>query len=230
MNVLVVEDNEVNRDILSRRLERHGFGVAFAPDGATAVEAAAAVSPDVILMDMSLPVMDGWEATRRIKDDPATAHIPVIALTAHALSDDRNRALAAGCSDFLTKPIDFTRLLDAIARHVNGDSHMTVTPSTLLLVDDEEMNRDMLGRRLERQRLPDGARPRTGPTPWRRSTASRLDLVLLDIDDAGHERPGRAPPRSVRCPARPAADHHGHREGPERGRRRGAGPRAPTTT
>ena len=196
MKVLIVEDNEMNRDMLSRRLERHGYGVAFALDGASAVEVAAAVSPEIILMDMSLPVMDGWEATRRIKEDPATAHIPVIALTAHALSDDRDRALAAGCSDFLTKPVDFTRLLDAIARHVNGESTMTAAPSTLLLVDDDEMNRDMLGRRLERS----GYRivmAEDGPQALALIGQQPPDLILLDTMMPGMS--GLEVLRQVRC-------------------------------
>jgi CheY-like chemotaxis protein len=104
--ILLVEDNEMNRDMLSRRLIRKGFEVVMALDGQQAVEAAAAQSPDLILMDMSLPVIDGWEATRRIKADPATAGIPVIAITANAMSGDADKAKAAGCDDFMTKPVD----------------------------------------------------------------------------------------------------------------------------
>jgi CheY-like chemotaxis protein len=112
--ILLVEDNEMNRDMLSRRLIRKGFEVVMALDGQQAVEAAAAQSPDLILMDMSLPVIDGWEATRRIKAAEGTSTIPVIALTAHAMADDRDKALAAGCDDYDTKPVDLPRLLDKI--------------------------------------------------------------------------------------------------------------------
>jgi two-component system, cell cycle response regulator DivK len=112
--ILLVEDNEMNRDMLSRRLVRKGFEVVMALDGQQAVEAAAAQSFDLILMDMSLPVIDGWEATRRIKAAPGTRAIPVIALTAHAMADDREKALAAGCDDYDTKPVDLPRLLDKI--------------------------------------------------------------------------------------------------------------------
>ena len=113
--ILLVEDNEMNRDMLSRRLVRKGYEVVMALDGQQAVDLATSESPDLILMDMSLPVIDGWEATRRLKDTPGTAPIPVIALTAHAMSDDRVRALAAGCDDYDTKPVDLPRLLDKIA-------------------------------------------------------------------------------------------------------------------
>lgn len=112
--VLVVEDNEMNRDMLSRRLERKGFEVVFAEDGSIAVAQAAAEQPALILMDMSLPVMDGWEATRRIKADSGTGNIPIIALTAHAMAGDKEKALEAGCDDYDTKPIDFPRLLGKI--------------------------------------------------------------------------------------------------------------------
>jgi len=112
--VLLVEDNEMNRDMLSRRLVRKGYEVVMALDGRQAVEMAAAENPDVILMDMSLPIIDGWEATRQVKAAPATRTIPVIALTAHAMAGDREKALAAGCDDYDTKPIDLPRLLDKI--------------------------------------------------------------------------------------------------------------------
>jgi CheY-like chemotaxis protein len=113
--ILLVEDNEMNRDMLSRRLLRKGFEVVMAEDGAVGVARAFSEAPAVILMDMSLPVIDGWEATRRLKADPATAHIPVIALTAHAMSEDRDKAMAAGCDEYDTKPIDQERLLGKIA-------------------------------------------------------------------------------------------------------------------
>jgi CheY-like chemotaxis protein len=112
--ILLVEDNEMNRDMLSRRLERRGYEVLLAEDGAQGVETARSAAPDVVLMDMSLPVMDGWEATRRLKAEPATRSIPVIALTAHAMSGDEQRARAAGCDDFDTKPIELSRLLEKI--------------------------------------------------------------------------------------------------------------------
>ncbi|HEY5409360.1 MAG TPA: response regulator [Caulobacteraceae bacterium] len=109
--ILLVEDNPENRDMLSRRLIRRGFEIEFAEDGEEAVRKAKQAAPALILMDLSLPVMDGWEATRRIKADAETASIPVIALTAHAMSSDRERALNAGCDDYDTKPVDLERLL-----------------------------------------------------------------------------------------------------------------------
>ena len=108
----MVEDNEMNRDMLSRRLQRKGYEVLIAVDGEVGVMMAASERPDVILMDMSLPVVDGWEATRRLKGTPETASIPIIALTAHVMNGDRDKALAAGCDDYDAKPIDFERLLD----------------------------------------------------------------------------------------------------------------------
>ena len=111
MKILLVEDNQMNRDMLSRRLVRRGYEVVMAEDGRAALDVALRECPDLILMDMGLPVMDGWEATRRLKADARTASIPVIALTAHAMVDDRMRALEAGCDDFDTKPIDIDRLL-----------------------------------------------------------------------------------------------------------------------
>ena len=109
--ILLVEDNAENRDMLSRRLIRRGYEIEFAEDGEEAVRKAGETSPALILMDLSLPVMDGWEATRRIKADAATAAIPVIALTAHAMASDREKALGAGCDDYDTKPVDLERLL-----------------------------------------------------------------------------------------------------------------------
>ena len=114
--ILLVEDNEMNRDMLSRRLARRGYDVVIALDGAEGVRMAREARPDLILMDMSLPVLDGWEATRRIKADAETAALPVIALTAHAMSDDEAEARAAGCDDFDTKPVDLERLLAKIER------------------------------------------------------------------------------------------------------------------
>jgi CheY-like chemotaxis protein len=112
--ILLVEDNEMNRDMLSRRLERKGFEVILAVDGGAGVEMTRSAAPDLVLMDMSLPVLDGWEATRVLKADDATRHIPIIALTAHAMSSDRQKALEAGCDDYDTKPVELVRLLGKI--------------------------------------------------------------------------------------------------------------------
>src|SRR5438874_13124748 len=114
MKILLVEDNELNRDMLSRRLQRRGFDVVLAIDGQEGLARANSEQPDLILMDMSLPILDGWEATRRLKADPATCAIPVIALTAHAMADDRDKALEAGCDAYDTKPIELPRLLEKI--------------------------------------------------------------------------------------------------------------------
>lgn len=114
MRILLVEDNEMNRDMLTRRLVRQGFEVMSAVDGPAGVAAAKTEKPDLILMDVALGAMDGWEATTLIKADPETAHIPVIALTAHALASDRRRSIEVGCVDFDTKPIDFARLVGKI--------------------------------------------------------------------------------------------------------------------
>ena len=112
--ILLVEDNEMNRDMLSRRLERRGYQVVIAVDGEQGVAMARSEAPDLILMDMSLPVLDGWEAARRLKAAPETQAIPVIALTAHAMVGDREKAIAAGCDDYDTKPVEFQRLLEKI--------------------------------------------------------------------------------------------------------------------
>ena len=120
MKVLLVEDNEMNRDMLSRRLARNGYEVVMAVDGQQAVTMAGSESPDIILMDMSLPVVDGWEATRRVKADPATQAIPVIALTAHAMAEDEKKARDAGCDDFDTKPVDIQRLIGKMQALVGG--------------------------------------------------------------------------------------------------------------
>ena len=117
--ILLIEDNEMNRDMLSRRLERKGFEVVIAEDGQAGVELASFSNPDLILMDLSLPVMDGWEATRCIKANPATQKIPVIALTAHAMAGDEQKALEAGCDDYDIKPIDFKRLLGKIENYTS---------------------------------------------------------------------------------------------------------------
>ena len=112
--ILLVEDNEMNRDMLSRRLERRGYEVVIAVDGQQGVDLAQSASPDLILMDMSLPVIDGWEATRQLKAMAAMKSVPIIALTAHAMSGDREKALEAGCNDYDTKPIELPRLLGKI--------------------------------------------------------------------------------------------------------------------
>lgn len=112
--ILLVEDNELNRDMLSRRLERKGYEVVLAVTGKEGVEMAITQKPDLILMDMSLPEIDGWEATKQVKQNTQSAHIPVIALTAHAMAGDREKAMQAGCSDYDTKPVEFPRLLGKI--------------------------------------------------------------------------------------------------------------------
>ncbi len=123
--ILLVEDNEMNLDMLSRRLQKRGHTVYVARDGMAAVERTQEFKPDIVLMDMSLPVMDGWEATRRLKASPSTRHIPIIALTAHAVSGDREKCLEAGADDYATKPVQFNELLDLIDRLTN-----TSLPST----------------------------------------------------------------------------------------------------
>lgn len=123
--LLIVEDNEMNRDMLSRRLQRRGFVTLIATDGGAGVVTARSEHPDLILMDMSLPVIDGWEATRQLKADPATADIPIIALTAHAMTSDRDKALEAGCNDYDTKPVDLQRLLGKIDALLNSSPPAT---------------------------------------------------------------------------------------------------------
>jgi two-component system, cell cycle response regulator DivK len=120
VKILLVEDNEMNRDMLSRRLTRKGYDVVIATDGQQGVDMAAAEAPDLILMDMSLPVIDGWEATRRVKQNEVTRTIPVIALTAHAMAGDREKAIEAGCEDYDTKPVEITRLLGKIETLLAG--------------------------------------------------------------------------------------------------------------
>ena len=118
--ILLVEDNEMNRDMLSRRLARKGYEVAIAIDGQQGIEMARSETPDLILMDMSLPVVDGWEATRQLKSAPETQSIPVIALTAHAMAGDREKAVEAGCNDYDIKPIELPRLLEKIEALLGG--------------------------------------------------------------------------------------------------------------
>ena len=117
--VLIVEDNEMNRDMLTRRLERKGLGVVCAIDGPSGIAAASEHMPDIILMDVALGAMDGWEVTRAIKSNAATASIPIIALTAHALESDRQKSIEAGCCDFETKPVDLEKLVEKIVLHTN---------------------------------------------------------------------------------------------------------------
>lgn len=121
-SILVVEDNEMNLEIMSRRLKKLGHEVLFALDGAEAVEKMKQEAPDLVLMDMSLPVMDGWEATRRIKAEPETTSIPIIGLSAHAMSGDREKALEAGCDDYDTKPVNMPRLQAKIEAMLKGTS------------------------------------------------------------------------------------------------------------
>ena len=120
LKILLVEDNEMNRDMLSRRLQRKGYQIMLALDGQSGVESAKTEAPDLVLMDMSLPVLDGWEATRRLKADAVTQRIPIIALTAHAMSSDRDKALEAGCDDYDTKPVELPRLLGKIEALLSG--------------------------------------------------------------------------------------------------------------
>src|ERR1051326_7145171 len=132
--ILLIEDNEMNRDMLSRWLGRKGYDVVLAVDGESGVAMARSESPDLILMDMSLPVLDGWEATRRLKADAGVRHIPVIALTAHAMSSDRDKAIEAGCDDYDTKPVELERLLgkiEALLGRAAGETASVGEPSSL---------------------------------------------------------------------------------------------------
>ncbi|MBY0529625.1 MAG: response regulator [Rhabdochlamydiaceae bacterium] len=122
IKILLVEDNELNRDMLTRRLQRKGYEVITAVDGEQGIRLAESAAPDLILMDMSLPVIDGWTATEKIKANPKTHALPIIALTAHAMTSDRDRAIQSGCDDFDTKPIDFVRLVEKIQKLLPGKS------------------------------------------------------------------------------------------------------------
>jgi two-component system, cell cycle response regulator DivK len=124
--ILLVEDNEMNRDMLSRRLIRCGFQVVFAMDGQQGIDLARSERPDIILMDMSLPVIDGWEATRCVKADDATRSVPVIGLTAHAMAGDREKAIEAGCDDYETKPVELDRLIGKIERLIGAAKDQTL--------------------------------------------------------------------------------------------------------
>jgi two-component system, cell cycle response regulator DivK len=121
--VLLVEDNEINREMMVRRLQRRQFEVLAAVNGQDAIEKALSFKPDIILMDMSLPVLDGWEATRRLRADPATSSIPIIGLTAHAMSSDRQQALDAGCNDYATKPVEFEKLIEMMNKYLDAQLH-----------------------------------------------------------------------------------------------------------
>jgi CheY-like chemotaxis protein len=134
--ILLVEDNEMNRDMLSRRLAKRGYAVVMAVDGAEGVTMARSESPDLVLMDMGLPVMDGWTATRHIKADPATARIPVVALTAETTEGDREKCLAAGCDDYDTKPVDLVRLIGKIEALLGGLPPAPEQPSPTSLSHD----------------------------------------------------------------------------------------------
>ena len=118
--ILVVEDNEINRDMVVRRLQRRGFTIVSAVDGQQGIDMTRSEKPDLILMDMSLPVLDGWEATRQIKSDPDIKHIPIIGLTAHAMVGDRDKAIQAGCNDYATKPVEFEKLVGLINRLIGA--------------------------------------------------------------------------------------------------------------
>jgi CheY-like chemotaxis protein len=128
--ILLVEDNDMNRDMLSRRLQRKGFEIVCASDGAAGVLLAQNEAPQLILMDLSLPVLDGWEATRRLKSEDATKTIPIIALTAHAMTADRDRALEVGCDDYDTKPVELSRLLEKIGALLARGAASGSTPAT----------------------------------------------------------------------------------------------------
>ena len=181
--ILITEDNPINRDMLSRRLERKGYEVLTAENGSVGVTQATENQPDLILMDMSMPVMDGWEATRRIKGNPATKRIPVIALTANAMLGDRERAMEAGCDEYEMKPIDLSRLLIKIEAMFEKTSNVASGPIQkvlkLLIVDDNKMNREVLGRRLkcpEYQVL----EARSGREALDAIHQGSIDLVMLD--------------------------------------------------
>ena len=171
--ILLVEDNEMNRDMLSRRLQRRGYSVVIAQDGEQGLSLASSESPDLILMDISLPVMDGWQVTRLLKSNVNTCHIPVIALTAHAMVSDRQKAFETGCDDYDTKPVEISRLSEKIEN--------LLVEARLLIVDDNEMNRDMLARRLARKgydiRVTESARDLL-----ERVKQDAIDLLLLDIE------------------------------------------------
>ena len=194
--ILLVEDNEMNRDLISRRLKRRGFEISVAVDGAEGVERATAETPDLIVMDMGLPVLDGYEATRMLKDAEATRGIPIIGLSAHAMSGDARRALDAGCDDYDTKPVDWKRLLGKIdallekARQTatESGSEAVATPETgtgdaaghLLVADDNTLHREMLGGHLTALGYTFDLAAGTAAT-LELLASKRFDAVLLDV-------------------------------------------------
>jgi len=197
--ILLVEDNEMNRDMLSRRLVRKGYEIVIAEDGQKAVDMACSEEPDIILMDMSLPVIDGWEATRRVKAGSCTGHIPIIALTAHAMASDRDKAIEAGCDEYETKPVDLPKLLEKIqlflemkAGHAELEVHVAelmeddAVPeaaqevTSVLLVDDNDINLDLLSRRVMKEGH-EVTLARNGMEALKQLKSRRFSLVLLDI-------------------------------------------------
>ena len=180
--ILITEDNPINRDMLSRRLQRKGYDVLTAENGSVGLSQATAHHPDLILMDMSMPVMDGWEATRRLKANPVTCKIPVIALTANAMLGDRERAMEAGCDEYEMKPIDLSRLLIKIeAMFEKTSSTVQAGPRVfnLLIVDDNRMNREVLGRRLKCPEY-QVIEARSGREAIEIIQKGSIDLVMLD--------------------------------------------------
>lgn len=209
--VLIVEDNEMNRDMLSRRLERRGYEVLVAIDGETGVEMARTLSPDLILMDMSLPGLDGWEATRLLKADPKFAKTPIIGLSAHAMSSDREKAINAGCDDYDTKPVELNRLLGKVEKWLSTvPSAAPAAPSApaapvvsapvaevplaepppptasgkILIIDDNDMNRDMLSRRLSRRGY-EVVIATDGEQGVAAARSEKPDLILMDLNLPG---------------------------------------------
>ena len=197
--ILLVEDNEMNRDLISRRLKRRGFELVIAVDGGECLDKARSERPDLILMDMGLPVLDGYEATRRLKGDPATRSIPIVGLSAHAMSGDTERALAAGCDDYDTKPVDWKRLLGKIETLLEKAEQRLAAameeretqrfplanptgpaPSRVLVIDDSAMHRDVLGRRLGELSYAFEA-VAGGEAALEALAAKAYDAVLLDV-------------------------------------------------
>ena len=198
--ILLVEDNEMNRDMLSRRLQRRGYEVVLAVDGQSGVEMAQTQAPDLVLMDMSLQVLDGWEATRRLKGAEPTRHIPIIALTAHAMSGDRDKALEAGCDDYDTKPVELPRLL--------GKIETLLGLSGGKMASTEKPVRDRAGAPNERG---GPACPATAFDPRTADAAQSDHRILRDADrTSARARPGRLRPRSAEdaCCRQATADAH----------------------
>lgn len=217
--ILLVEDNEVNRELIARRLKRRGFDVLLAGDGAMGVETATSGSPDLILMDIGLPILDGYEATRLIKDNAATRHIPVIGLSAHAMSGDAEKAMAAGCDDYDTKPVEWDRLLAKIenlltraaeaaaAAHggtAAATSGETASDKNILVVDESSLRRDMLGARLGGlgyfAQVATDARQGLEKLAKENFVALILDVGLKEVDGRPALERFRADPRSQGLP------------------------------